>query len=71
MVNGLCEKWAFTYYVGFDQPMTKDLFYEIIFDLESAGAMIFSSTKDMGGANEGLKKALGKSILYFHYLPID
>ena len=62
MVHGLAENWQFPYFLDFDRAVDKNLFDEVIINMEMmAGLTVLASTCDQGGSNDGLRGKLGIS----------
>ena len=48
VVRGLITKWKMPMYMGFDQPMTHDLMWSIVREIEAKGFRVWGATFDLG-----------------------
>lgn len=48
VVRGLLTKWKMPVYMGFDQPMTHDLMWSIVKEIEGKGFRVWGATFDLG-----------------------
>ncbi|CAI6358180.1 unnamed protein product [Macrosiphum euphorbiae] len=58
MARGIASQWKQPIYVGFDQKMTKSIFFSIIDRLDQIGFNVVCCVSDCGGGNVVLWKAL-------------
>jgi len=58
MARGIASQWKQPIFVGFDQKMTKSIFFSIIDRLDQIGFNVLCCVSDCGGGNVGLWKAL-------------
>ena len=59
MCRGIVKNFKIPLYIGFDQPMTKEILDSVTLRAESAGAEVVSTVSDMATDNQGLWKELG------------
>lgn len=58
MARGIASQWKQPIFVGFDQKMTKSIFFSIIDRLDQIGFNVLCCVSDCGSGNVGLWKAL-------------
>ena len=59
MVRSLTSDWKYPIWVGFDTPVTPEIYKEIIMQLEMINYNVLITACDQGSKNEGLAKRLG------------
>ncbi|KAL4101118.1 hypothetical protein QTP88_021138 [Uroleucon formosanum] len=68
MVRGLFKNWKQPIYVDFDQIVTPEILYEVIFILHDNSYKVVACVSDCGGANIGLWNKLNISIENTYFL---
>ena len=83
-IRGLFSKWKQAIFFNFDQPMTREILYDIIIKVEKIGFHVVTATSDMGPTNVSLANSLkinpenpffphpcreGEKIWYFYDIP--
>ncbi|KAF0310171.1 Transposable element P transposase [Amphibalanus amphitrite] len=59
LVCGIFSSWKLPVMFAFNQPVTKELFLDLIGGVEKAGGRVVAAVNDMGSGNLGLWRALG------------
>ena len=59
MLRSLVGSWRLPLFFDYDRPITADLLFDLIQQVETAGALVTCVVSDLGPTNRGLWRALG------------